>query len=461
MVAVLLIKVSQVAIARIRSNLMVGQVSVFRFRVHVITDHDGIFSGCAYYASATNLQPSFYKALLDRGWRRSGSVLYKPDVLASCCSSYAIRLDSYNFQASKDQRQTLNRFNRNIVGNAYIAEAARVNPRTRAAARRRDNEFDVVQRVHESEEAHMKRPPEPAHRLRIVLGPDDYTDEKYALFENYQRIVHREPPHKIRRSGFRDFLCSSPLVRSSQIREGKEQRLGSYHQCYYIDNELVAMSVLDLLPDCVSAVYFLYHDSVHHYNLGKLSAMREIAFAKEEGYRWWYAGLYIHNCTKMKYKGTFAPSYLLDPETYVWRLMDTALTSQLDAHRYVSQNRKIPIDSIANCSDDDTPSKTDSSISSISSDSKEEQEEDDDDDTDGHRSGFMMPGAVSKDQILKVNLDHIKLHVRGTDAETSDLVGWSKQSIDDSSSLKAIIAELVAVVGIDLAQNMCITFGMR
>ena len=33
---------------------------------------------------------------------------------------------------------------------------------------------------------------------------------------------------------------------------------GSYHQLYRLDGELVAMGVIDILPHCVSSVYFMY-----------------------------------------------------------------------------------------------------------------------------------------------------------------------------------------------------------
>lgn len=107
------------------------------------------------------------------------------------------------------------------------------------------------------------------------------------MYENYQRIVHKEPPHRISKGGFKNFLCSSPL--RSEIQDspdGKKKHLGSYHQCYRIDGKLVAVGVLDLLPQCVSAVYFMYHEDVHKWQFGKLGALREASLAVEDDY--WY-----------------------------------------------------------------------------------------------------------------------------------------------------------------------------
>lgn len=81
-------------------------------------------------------------------------------------------------------------------------------------------------------------------------------ESRYALFANYQKIVHCEKPSAISKSGFRSFLCSG-LQRSTHLKNGQKQKLGSYHQCYRLDGRLVAIGVLDLLPDCVSSVYLM------------------------------------------------------------------------------------------------------------------------------------------------------------------------------------------------------------
>lgn len=288
------------------------------------------------------MTPEFYESLLNRGWRRSGTVLYKPDLHASCCPQYTIRLDAHAFHASKDQRQALNRFTKFVLGDEYTKAAARLYPRSREEAKKRNTGFELTERIHESERSLVKTPPEPAHTLIVTLEPDDFTEEKYVLFENYQRIVHHEPPHRISKGGFKNFLCSSPVSRSEKVFDGRRRRLGSYHQCYWLDGKLVAIGVLDLLPHCVSAVYFMYHESVHQHNFGKIGALREIALAKEEGYQWWYAGFYIHSCVKMRYKGDYTPQYLLDPDSYDWDLLDSELKKKLDEKKFVSlsQERK-------------------------------------------------------------------------------------------------------------------------
>ena len=209
----------------------------------------------------------------------------------------------------------------------------------REKARQR-TEFHLVPTVHESETSYLKPDLKPAHKFEVTLEPDDFTEEKYLLFEDYQTHVHHEPPPKTTRSGFRRFLCSSPLTRTQRpLPSGAPQHLGSWHQCYRVDGELVAFGVLDLLPACVSGVYFVYHRSVETWAFGKLAALREIALAREAHHRFYYMGYYIHGCAKMRYKVDYAPQFVLDLDALAWDPLDAAALAQMDRGGYVRASR--------------------------------------------------------------------------------------------------------------------------
>ncbi len=138
----------------------------------------------------------------------------------SCCPHYTIRLDSFQYYPTKDQRQTQNRFTKYVLGDPYTKAAARIYPKSREQAKKRKTEFDLLDRVHESEISHLGAPPEPAHAFAVTMESNDFTEEKYALFENYQRKVHREPPRSITKKGFKSFLCSSPLQKLEEATNG-------------------------------------------------------------------------------------------------------------------------------------------------------------------------------------------------------------------------------------------------
>jgi arginine-tRNA-protein transferase len=410
-----------------------------------------------------SLTPRLYQELVDRCWRRSGTLLYRPNQRGSCCPHYTLRLDSTQFKPTKDQRQAINRFNKYVTGDAYDKEAARLYPRSKQEAKRRHNEFDLVERVHEAERRFLKTPPEPAHDFVVTLEKDTFTQEKYEVYENYQRTVHQEPPEKITPAGFRRFLCDSPLQREIKVGDnGKLMKLGSYHQCYRLDGKLVAIGVLDLLSHCVSAVYFLYHDSIHAHSPGKLGALREIALAREGGYRYWYSGYYIHSCPKMKYKMDYSPQYVLDPETLVWDHVDKDVLALFDTKHYLSLSRERKGLGESDGTGAGGVDVTGRPNPDPNIDMVDETESEADDD-----AAFLltsdMPGIPSLAQMREVDMDSVL--IRSDYADTlflaSDLVVWRQQDVKDFPSIKSKIAELVAAIGPDLMEDFCLDFRQR
>ncbi|KAF2866165.1 arginine-tRNA-protein transferase [Massariosphaeria phaeospora] len=424
-------------------------------------------SGSSYYIKSKSLTVEVYQGLVDRGWRRSGTILYKPDVLRHCCPHYTIRLPADCFTPGKEHRQAINRWNKFVLGEQYIREAAKLYPKSKKDKARLKNTFDLVAAIHESEHEHVKRPPEPAHRFEVTLEPDDFTQEKFELFRDYQQNVHHDEPSQVSPNGFRRFLCDSPLQRRILDADGQPQNLGSYHQCYRLDGRLIAMGILDLLPHCVSGVYFLYHSDFEKWSFGKLSALRETVLALEGGYKYYYMGYYIHSCVKMRYKGDFRPQYVLDPESYEWNPLDGEVRHLLDMKPYVSLSRERRLkykdrkflfvedgNSVA-----DTASKEDDYAEyplPTAAESGKAVE-------DGMSLfDLKMPGVMTAEELQQqVALDQQKIQIRGPPRplEASRLIAWDDGDIRDPQSIKGIIAELVACIGPDVARRVVIDFG--
>lgn len=246
-----------------------------------------------------------------------------------------------DFHPSKDQRQAINRWNKFVLGDDYSAASARLYPKSKEEKNRRRNSFSLLDAVHEADQDRLRTPPEPAHRFQVTLGPDTFTEEKYRLFEDYQQTVHHEGPDDVSQKGFKRFLCSSPLERVTRTTsDGVEQKLGSFHQCYRLDGRLIAIGVLDLLPHCVSGVYFMYHADFEKWSFGKISALQEAALALEFGHQYYYMGYYIQSCVKMRYKADYKPQYLLDLETGAWDPLDAEMKRLLSKKKYVSMSKE-------------------------------------------------------------------------------------------------------------------------
>ncbi|KIW26049.1 uncharacterized protein PV07_09178 [Cladophialophora immunda] len=431
----------------------------------------------SYYMSCDNMRVDHYQYLMDRGWRRSGSLYYKPDLLRSCCPHYTIRLKASEFHPGKDQRRAINRWNDYVLGPEYKRKAAMLCPQSREEKRRMRDKFDLSTAVHKAEYDNVKRPVakktgvpiEPAHRFEVNLEGDSFTKEKYDVFLKYQLRIHKDPASRWKETDFKRFLCTG-LDRKILKISDKTLKLGSYHQCYRLDGKLVAVAVLDLLPHAVSSVYLFYDPEYEPWDFGKMSALREILLATEVGYEYYYMGYYIHSCTKMRYKATFTPTYILDPESYEWNLFDDKYRQELDKRKYVSpsHDRKHGVDAAESTthqaaetatSDRGTAPKTTKERGRMFDDEQDLEfdeapsDEEDAEIPEGSLFDYEIPGVLTKDEVNRLDLDHWRLLVGNTLIELEDLRDWEAGKIDDPDTMKGMAAELAAVTGPKLLQN--------
>lgn len=66
--------------------------------------------------TSSKMRTDDYEKLLNRGWQRSGTWFYRPDIKKSCCPLYVPRLDVTEFKISKAQKKHMKRFNQYING---------------------------------------------------------------------------------------------------------------------------------------------------------------------------------------------------------------------------------------------------------------------------------------------------------------------------------------------------------
>jgi arginine-tRNA-protein transferase len=90
-------------------------------------------------------------------------------------------------------------------------------------------------------------------------------------------------------------------------------------------------------------VYFFYDPDLMSLSFGTFGALKEIAFVNQlakahSSLKNYYMGFYIHSCVKMRYKGNYSPSYLLCPETYVWRFLDDGVRNKLSQQKFSRLN---------------------------------------------------------------------------------------------------------------------------
>ncbi|XP_032573095.1 arginyl-tRNA--protein transferase 1 isoform X2 [Drosophila sechellia] len=181
-------------------------------------------------------------------------------------------------------------------------------------------------------------------KLRLIHVYDDEfrrtLPQSFALYKKYQISIHNDPPKN--QDAYKDHLQATPL-KNEKPRDGPAMGYGSFHQQYWLDDKLIAVGVIDILPGCVSSVYFFYDPDYSFLSLGTYGSLREIEFVQSlaenvPSLKYYYMGFYIHSCPKMRYKGKLSPSYLLCPETYEWLLLTDVIRAKLDEHKYQRLN---------------------------------------------------------------------------------------------------------------------------
>ncbi|KAJ3072020.1 Arginyl-tRNA--protein transferase 1 [Podochytrium sp. JEL0797] len=212
------------------------------------------------------------------------------------------------------------------------------------------------------------------NKLEVKIVRSTFEEDTFELYSRYQMLVHNDPPEKIKRSGFTNFLVDSPLTfispeeilhqsPSSTKTLGDFPGYGSFHQKYYLNGTLIAVSVVDILPSCVSAVYFMYDPAsplVKSLSMGVYSGLRECALAKQFSHvlpdlKFYYMGFYIHSCSKMRYKAQFRPSELTCPKMHVWVPVELC-TKLLDINKVARLSAGLTLEK------DSAPDSSDTSI---------------------------------------------------------------------------------------------------
>lgn len=185
-----------------------------------------------------------YDMLIRHGFRRSGGHIYRPRCDA-CQACVPVRLPVAEFQSDRSQR--------------------------RCRQRNADLELRIL---------------EPA-----------FETEHYALYRRYQSARHGGSDMDMEDDeayhAYQAFIVASP-VRSRLL----EWRLAG---------EVVAVALIDIVDDGLSAVYTFYSPDHPQRSLGTLAVLEEIAWARGQGLAWLYLGFWIAESPKMAYKSRFQP----------------------------------------------------------------------------------------------------------------------------------------------------------
>lgn len=178
--------------------------------------------------------------------------------------------------------------------------------------------------------------------LEVRIEKAKFEKESFELYKKYCKEIHQKD--KESESGYASFLCEQALEYETFKSGNEELMCGCYHMKYYLKGKLLAVGVVDILPTCLSSVYFFYDPDATYkkLGLGVVSSLKEIEWIQKKqlkfvDFKYYYLGFFIQNCQKMVYKGDYEPSELLCPITYNWVTLDENVRNLILTNQTSSQ----------------------------------------------------------------------------------------------------------------------------
>ena len=138
--------------------------------------------------------------------------------------------------------------------------------------------------------------------IRIEREPATFRQQDFELFKKYDESWH-DSKHNVDEESYRQMNVESPLC--TEVMR------------YFIADELVGLSWIDVLPNAISSVYFSFDPDFSERSLGVFSMLKEIELCRDLGKRWLQVGFYIKGCKKMNYKSKYKPYQLLIDNEWV------------------------------------------------------------------------------------------------------------------------------------------------
>lgn len=215
---------------------------------------------------SAELDVAIYSALSQKGFRRSGSHVYRP-YCDSCKKCIATRLPVAQFKPTRSQR-------RNLKRNADL-------------------------------------------RVEVVR---DISDERfYQLYEKYVNTRHKDGDmYPASREQYDSFLSSEwGATRYAVFYEPTQNQAPSTNTAANSDDTVIGVAVFDEIADGLSAIYTFYDPDQDHRGLGNYAVLWQIYSAKQLGIEYVYLGYWIKECQKMSYKIKFRPIELFIDERWV------------------------------------------------------------------------------------------------------------------------------------------------
>lgn len=193
------------------------------------------------------IDASSYRQLLDYGYRRAGNSIYRTDC-GSCRECKVIRIPVESFKMTKSQKR--------VWRNGK-------------------------------------------NQLSYKITEPSFSQKKLRMYERYLQYQHNATEADLDSKQYCEFFVSTFLGNNTKELQ------------FYQESKLIGISLIDLVDDVLSSVYFFFEPAIAKLSPGVYSMLIEISLAKEFGLQYYYPGFYIAQCRAMSYNANFGPAEIL------------------------------------------------------------------------------------------------------------------------------------------------------
>jgi len=140
----------------------------------------------------------------------------------------------------------------------------------------------------------QKRTLAKCRRIRAQTASTAFNPNHYQLYEKYINHQHADGDmYPASENQYRSFLVDCPK--------------SSFFVEFWLNETLLAVTVVDELLNGLSAVYTFYDPEQKALNLGTYAILWQIEEAQRRGLNYLFLGYWIASCKKMSYKRNFYP----------------------------------------------------------------------------------------------------------------------------------------------------------
>lgn len=130
--------------------------------------------------------------------------------------------------------------------------------------------------------------------LRMEFGAPVLSRRRVALWNRHREQRRLMTEHSRRDPvGYQEWLVES-CVPTTEVS-------------YYLGPRLIAVSLLETGRTSVNSAYHYFDPHFANLSLGVYSVLKELEWARQQGCRWYYLGLWVRECEALRYKTNYAP----------------------------------------------------------------------------------------------------------------------------------------------------------